>query len=78
VLAILGNLAGLWLQQELLQSLIDSTLARTTLPREAVGVFGGFATAARAAAVAVSLLACMLLAWVIRRLSSQGVRQEFA
>ncbi len=78
VLAILGNLAGLWLQQELLQSLIDSTLARTTLPREAVGVFGGFATAARAAAVAVSLLACMLLAWVIRRLNSQGVRQEFA
>lgn len=78
VVAIIGNLLGLWLQQELLQTLIDGTLQRTTLPREAAGVFGGLATAARAAAVALSLLACMLLAWIIRRLMSQGVRQEFA
>ena len=78
VLAIAGNVAGLWLQQELLQSLIDATLSRTVLPREAVGVFGGFATAARVSAVVVSLGACALLGWIIRRLSSQGVRQEFA
>lgn len=78
VLAIVGNIAGLWLQQELLQSLIDSTLSRSALPREAIGVFGGFATAARVSAVAVSLGACALLGWIIRRLTSQGVRQEFA
>lgn len=78
VVAIVGNLLGLWLQQELLQTLIDGTLQRATLPREAAGVFGGLATAARAAAIALSLLACMLLAWIIRRLMSQGVRQEFA
>jgi hypothetical protein len=78
VVAILGNLFGLWLQQEMLQSLIDSTLSRSALPREAAGVFGGFATAARVTAVALSLGACMLLVWIIRRLMSQGVRQEFA
>lgn len=78
IVAILGNLLGLWLQQEMLQSLIDSTLSRSSLPREAAGVFGGFATAARVMAVGLSLGACMLLAWIIRRLMSQGVRQEFA
>lgn len=78
VLAIVANLAGLWLQQELLQGLIDQTLARTPLPRETAGVFGGFITAARAAAVALSLATCVLLAWVIQHLNTQAVRQEFA
>lgn len=78
LLAIVANLAGLWLQQELLQALIDHTLSRTPLPREAAGVFGGFATAARAAAVTLSLATCLLLAWIIARLSTQAVRQEFA
>jgi hypothetical protein len=77
-LAIVANLAGLWLQQSLLQSLIDHTLSRAPLPREAADVFGGFATAARAAAVAVSLATCLLLAWIIARLNTQAVRQEFA
>ena len=78
VLAIIANLAGLWLQQELLQSLIDHTLSRAPLPREAAGVFGGFATAARAAAVALSVVTSLLLAWIIARLSTQAVRQELA
>lgn len=78
VLAIVANLAGLWLQQELLQGLIDHTLSRSPLPREAAGVFGGFATAARVAAVALSVATCMLLAWIIQRLNTQSVRQEFA
>jgi hypothetical protein len=77
-LAIVANLAGVWLQQELLQSLIDHTLSRAPLPREAAGVFGGFATAARAAAVTLSVATCLLLAWIIARLSTQAVRQEFA
>ena len=77
-LAIVANLAGLWLQQELLQALIDHTLSRAPLPREAAGVFGGFATVARAAAVTLSLATCLLLAWVIARLNTQAVRQEFA
>jgi hypothetical protein len=78
VLAIIANLAGLWLQQELLQALIDRTLSRAALPQEAAGVFGGFATAARAAAVAFSVATCLLLAWIIARLNTQAVRQEFA
>jgi hypothetical protein len=78
VLAMLANLAGVWLQQELLQGLIDHTLSRSPMPREAAGVFGGFATAARAAAVTLSVLTCLLLAWIIRRLNTQSVRQEFA
>jgi hypothetical protein len=77
-LAIVANLAGVWLQQELLQALIDRTLSRAPLPREAVGVFGGFATAARAAAVGLSVITCLLLAWIIARLNTQSVRQEFA
>ncbi|HET9206226.1 MAG TPA: hypothetical protein VFO28_08330 [Burkholderiaceae bacterium] len=77
-LAIVANLAGLWLQQELLQALIDHTLSRAALPREAAGVFGGFATVARAAAVALSVGTCLALAWIIARLSTQTVRQEFA
>jgi hypothetical protein len=48
------------------------------LPREAAGVFGGFATMARAAAVTLSVTTCLLLAWVIARLNTQWVRQEFA
>jgi len=77
-LAIVANLAGLWVQQELLQALIDHTLSRAPLPREAAGVFGGFATMARAAAVTLSVTTCLLLAWVIARLNTQWVRQEFA
>jgi len=77
-LAIVANVAGLWLQQALLQSLIDHTLSRAALPREAAGVFGGFATAARAAAVTLSVATCLLLAWIIARLNTQAVRQEFA
>jgi hypothetical protein len=78
VLAIVANVAGLWLQQELLQGLIDRTLSGAPLPREAAGVLGGFATAARIAAVTLSLLTCALLAWIIGRLNTQSVRQEFA
>jgi hypothetical protein len=77
-LAIMANVAGLWLQQELLQGLIDHTLSRAPLPREAAGVFGGLATAARAAALAWSLFTCALLAWIIGRLNTPAVRQEFA
>jgi hypothetical protein len=77
-LAIVANLAGLWLQQELLQALIDHTLSRAALPREAAGVFGGFAAVARAAAVTLSVGTCLALAWIIARLNTLTVRQEFA
>jgi hypothetical protein len=76
--AIVANLAGLWLQQEVLQSVVDTTLSRAPLPALAAGVFGGFVTAARVTAIMVSLGACMLLGWIIRRLMSPSIRQEFA
>jgi hypothetical protein len=76
--AILANLLGLWLQQEIVQSVVARTLSSAPLPPHAVGVFGGFVTAARVMAVVVTLGACSLLAWIIRRLMSAAVRQEFA
>ena len=78
VLAIAANIAGMWLQQEVLQSLVSSTLQRAPLPPHAADVFGGFVTAARVGAVLLTLAACGLLAWIIRRLMSPAVRQEFA
>ena len=78
VLAIAANFAGLWLQQEMLQSVVNSTLRHAPLPPLAADVFGGFVTAARVTAVLVTLGACGLLVWIIRRLMSPSVRQEFA
>jgi hypothetical protein len=78
VLAIAANVAGLWLQQEVLQSLVSNTLARSPLPPLVADVFGGFVTAARVMAVLVTVGACLLMVWIIRRLMSPAVRQEFA
>ena len=78
LLAIVANLLGLWLQQEVMQAVVDTTLSSTALPPQALGVFGGFVTAARVMAVLVTLGACGLLGWIIRRLMSASVRQEFA
>ena len=76
--AIVFNLLGLWLQQEVVQSVVQSTLTGAPLPPQAADVFGGFVTAARAMAVVMTLAACGLLGWIIRRLMSPLVRQEFA
>jgi hypothetical protein len=76
--ALVANLLGLWLQQEVLQSVAASTLNGAALAPQAAGVLGGFVTAARVLAVVVTLGACSLLAWIIRRLMSPSVRQEFA
>ncbi len=77
-LAIAANLLGLWLQQEVVQSVVEATLARAPLPPTAADVFGGFVTAARSMAVVVTLATCALLGWIMRRLMSPAVRQEFA
>lgn len=78
IVAIVANLLGLWLQQELMQAIVDHALSSAALPPKAAGVFGGFVTAARVMAVVMTLGACGLLAWIIRRLMSAAVRQEFA
>lgn len=78
VVAIVMNLLGLWLQHEVVQSVVDQTLAHTVIPAQALGVFGGFVAAARVMALLVTLIGCALLVWVIRRLNSASVRQEFA
>ena len=78
VVAILANLLGLWLQQEVLQSVVNDTLRTVPIPREALGVFGGFVTAARVMAVLMTLAGCGVLGWIIRRLMSGAVRQKFA
>jgi hypothetical protein len=76
--AIVANLLGLYLQQEMMQSVVSTTLNTAPLPPQALGVFGGFVTAARVMAVVVTLGVCGLMAWIIRRLMSAGVRREFA
>ncbi len=78
MLAMAANLLGLWFQHEVVQSLVEATLARASLPQQVLGVFGGFVTAARAMGVAMTLVACAVLGWIIRRLMSTAVRQEFA
>ncbi len=78
VLAIVANLAGLWLQHEVVQSLVSSTLRGSALPPQAADVFGGFVTASRVMGAVVTLAGCALLGWVIRRLMSPMIRQEFA
>lgn len=77
LLAIVANLAGLWLQHEYVQSLVDATLQQGALPASARGVFGGFVTAARLMAGLVTLFLCAGMGWIIRRLMSPMVRQEF-
>jgi hypothetical protein len=74
---IFANLLGLWLQQEVLQSVVSSTLSSAAIPERALGVFGGFVTAARVMAVMMTLVGCGFLGWIIRRLMSATVRQEF-
>ena len=76
--AIVANLAGLWLQQEVVQSVLASTLTSVAVPPQVLGVFGGFVTAARVMAVLMTLGTCMVLAWIIRLLMTPTVRQEFA
>ena len=78
IVAIVANLMGLWLQQEVLQSVVNNTLSHAAIPPQALGVFGGFVTAARVMAVLMTLFGCVMLGWIIRRLMSAGVRQEFA
>ncbi len=77
-LAIVANLAGMWLQHEVVRALVEATLLKSPLPPQALGVFGGVATAAQVMAMLMTLAACALLYWLIQRLRSDVVRQEFA
>ena len=78
VVAIFANLLGLWLQQEVVQSVVSSTLSSAAIPQQAMGVFGGFVTAARVMAMLMTLVGCAVLGGIIGRLMSPSVRQEFA
>ena len=77
IVAIAANVAGLWLQHELVQSVVSATLSSGPFPEQALGVFGGFVTAARVMGALMTLGACLALAWIIRALMSPAVRQEF-
>ena len=72
------NLGGLWLQQELLLSLVDATLQQASMPPVLAGVFGGFVAATRSMAVLVTLAGCVMLGWIAWRLTLPPIRQEFA
>ena len=78
IVAIVANLCGLWLQQEVMLSLVDATLQNAPLPPQVADVFGGFVVAARSMAVLVTLVACGFLAWIAWRLTLPPIRQEFA
>lgn len=78
VLMLAGQLLGLWLQHEFVSVLVQSTLAMVPLPAPAAGVFGGLALAAQILSWLLSLAAAAAMLWVLRRLGSDSVRQEFA
>jgi hypothetical protein len=83
VLVVLGvgiaaSLMGLWLQHEVIQAVVQTSLSQASLPSSLADVFGGFVTASRVMAVVVTLGMCALFGWVMRRLMSDSVRQEFA
>jgi hypothetical protein len=83
VLVVLGvgiaaNLMGLWLQHEVIQAVVHTSLSQASLPSSLADVFGGFVTASRVMAVVMTLGICALCGWVMRRLMSDSVRQEFA
>lgn len=75
--AIVFNGVGLWLHHEVVQSVVQSTLTRAPLPPQAADVLGGFVTATRVMAAAMTIGVCATLAWIMRRLMSAHVRQEF-
>ena len=77
-LTVAGHVAGIWLQHQIVHGLFESALRQVPLPASAAGVFGGFALAAQGMGLLVTLGGCALLVWVIVRLMSDGVRQEFA
>ena len=76
--AIAVNLGGLWLQQEVMLSLVDVTLHHAPMPPLVAHVFGGFVVAARSMAVLVTLAGCAMLGWIAWRLTLPPIRQEFA
>jgi hypothetical protein len=78
MVAIGVDLAGLWLQQEFMHLLVDSTLREAALTQPAADLFGGVLTTARVLAGFLTLVAGVALGGIIRRLMSPSVRQEFA
>jgi hypothetical protein len=78
VVAIVVDLGGLWLQQDVMHLLVDSALRQATLPQSAAELFDGMALAARLLAGVITLAASAALVGIIRQLMSQRVRQEFA
>lgn len=77
-LAIVLGLAGLGLQQALVQWLVQGTLAHAVLPQAVAPVVEGFVVATRSMSALVMLGVCALLAGVAWRLAQPMVRQEFA
>lgn len=78
LVTIAANLAGLWLQHEVVQAIVAATVSGHGLPPAAAGVFGSFATFTQVLGVSLTLAGCALLGWIVRRLMSEAVRQEFA
>lgn len=78
LVALMANLAGLWLQHAVVQSVVDTALGRAALPHEAREVVGGFVTASRVLGTLMTLAVSALLGWVAMRLSSDSIRREFA
>jgi hypothetical protein len=78
VVAMVFDLAGLWLQQEFIHLFVQSALSQAPLPHNAARLFDGMVTTARLLAGFLTVAACFALAGIIRRLMSPAVRQEFA
>lgn len=73
-----AHLAGLWVQHEVLSTLLEATLRLAPLPASAVGLVGGFARLTQLMGFVLTLCACLLVLWMMRGLMSDSVRREFA
>lgn len=79
LLAAIPVLMGLmWLQYEGIQTTVQQALAQLSLPVPVRSMFEDFSWSTRLLLGALGLWTCGILAWVALRLTTSGVRQEFA
>jgi hypothetical protein len=76
-IVMVANVAGLWLQYEFVQAMVNGTLQHNALPAEAVQVVGQLVVVAKVMGFLLALMLSIGLGWMIRRLRSPIVRQEF-
>jgi hypothetical protein len=77
-IAILVNLGALWLQHELVQNAVSTTLGAAALPAPALHALDGLAATSRFMGALMTITTSGFLLVIILRLMSPVIRQEFS